>query len=188
MSEFTHHWKLTRNPSDAEWSHIKNLATALMTKCPVTTAKGMPLRGNVITYTTVRGIEKDIPVDHDNPALIDLTLDGVEAIQFNGAEPMACEAFSMPRCTDEQSVDTHARPYDDLVLGLFILIEDTFPDLLSVDSPAELSDWEAGLRAARCVDSTARLSTALVSLGSDKAVLADQQLHIDRPASLDFTR
>lgn len=188
MSEFRHHWKLTRNLSHDEWDHIKTLANALMAFCPVTTAKGMRLRGNLTTYTTVQGIEKDIPVDHDNPALIDLTLDGVEAIQFNGAEPMACEAFSMPRCTDEQSVDTHARPYDDLVLGLFILIEDTFPDLLSVDSPAELGHWEAGLRAARCVDSTARISTTLVSLRADKAVLADQQLHIDRPASLDFTR
>lgn len=188
MSEFRHHWKLTRDPSDAEWSQIRNLATALMTNCPITTAEGMRLRGKLTTYTTVKGIEKDVPVNHNNPALIDLTLDGVEAIQFNGAEPMACEAFSMPRCTDEQSVDTHARPYDDLVLGLFILIEDTFPDLLNVDSPAGERKWQAGLRAARRVDSATQISSRLFRFPSDEALLSIQQLHIGRPASLDFTR
>lgn len=188
MSEFRHHWKLTRDVTDSEWNRIKGMANTLMMQCPVTTAKGMPLRGNLITYTTIRAIEKDIPVDHDNPALIDLTLDGVEAVQFNGAEPMACEAFSMVRCTDEQSVDTHARPYDELVLGLFILIADAFPDLLSVDSPADLERWEAGLRAARCVDRGVSIDTALISIGADQAALADQFVEIDRPASMDFTR
>lgn len=188
MSEFRHHWKLTRDVTDSEWRRIKGMAHELMEKCPITTAGGMRLRGNLTTYKTVRGIERDIPVDHDDPALIDITLDGVEAIQFNGTEPMACEAFSMPRCTDEQSVHTYGRPYDELILGLFILISGAFPDLLSVDSPADLEHWEAGLRAARCVNSAARIDTGLLSFRADQAALADQFVVIDRPARLDFTR
>lgn len=186
MNEFKHHWKLLRDPSDGAWASIIRLAHELMRKCPFETSKGMALRNTITTYTTVNGIEKSVPVDHDDPFLLDMTLDGVEAIQFNGAEPLACEAFSMIRCTDEQSVDTHARPYDELVLGLFILIKNNHPDLLRVESPAELSDWEAGLRAAQRVDPSASIDPSLLGHNSDKAVLLAQQVHIDRPATLDF--
>lgn len=188
VSKFRHHWTFTRDPDDSEWGGVKTLARALMAGCPSKTAAGMPLRGRLITYATIKGVQKEFPVDHDNPALLDLTLDGVEVIQFNGVEPLACEAFSMPRCMDEQSVDTRARPYDDLVLALFILIEDAFPGLLKVDSPAGLDDWESGLRAAQCVFGTVRINTRLLNFRSDQAALAVQRIVIDRPASLDFTR
>lgn len=151
LDDYKHEWQFQRRPSLQEWAGIVKCATNLMRRCPWLSADGSQLRGEIVTYTESSGVEREVLVVHDQPRIVDHQ-DGVPYITFNGLEPLAGEALALRFDTDKHSIQTFKRPYDDLVMALFILIFNKFPDLLSVGGTAAPKDWDRGMRAARHVE------------------------------------
>ncbi|WP_166256098.1 hypothetical protein [Marinobacter salicampi] len=166
---YSHYFKKRRKPTADEWEAIERAAKFLIANAPVRTAtaggycQDDPLSGYLITYVerkdpeTGEYVDEAIAIDHAAPNVVQ-AMEGNPCICFDGVEDLGHETFLMTNLGPEEDralspcmwfCKTGRKPYDLLVCGLLILVNDIAPDLLAIRSDGKVDDWEPALQFAR---------------------------------------
>jgi len=160
---YTHYWQ-SSGFTDDQWRRITRLTDRLLANLPEHSE-------------SAGGYHADEPLRIDGPLANDFltvieSVQGEDAIRFNGAEPLNLEAFDLSRGPAEfEFCKTSRKPYDLVVCGVLLVAKAVQPSL-SIESDGGAVEWRPAYEWVR-------------SVVGDEVDIPDPESFLEKPAPLD---